>query len=403
MNLVINHSSNQHPWFKTARDPASPYHDGYEWSDRHTHLSAISATGSPAWHALGKQHYLGIFVAEMSDLNFENLAVRKEMIKIGQFWLKRGVDGFRLDAAQHIYDDFESQRDDPQILAKNLAWRSEFRHGIDTADPDAYLVGEVTRDTEAELAPWFEPLSAAFNFPLATQLIASTRTGHAGQPAGLLDRTTRACYAVPGKHGVDVPFLSNHDQERVMSQLRDNPQQMRIAAAVLLTLPGEPFIYYGEELGMRGEKPDPDLREPMRWYRQPQGTGETHWKGFTAGDGADTTVQAEQANPHSLLARYRELISWRRHISALRDGALMTRDLGNPQVIAWELSNANGEVLVVHNVSEHAQTIQLDAHDLQRFARISEHTVADTSQANRILHLPAYGSAILQPAPATGE
>ncbi len=403
MDLVINHSSDQHPWFKAARNPASPYHDWYQWSDQRTDLAAVSATGSPAWHALGKQHYLGIFVAQMPDLNFDNPAVREEMIKVGRFWLKRGVDGFRLDAAQHVYYDFENQRDDPQILAKNLAWWSEFRQGIDTANPDAYLVGEVTRDTEAELAPWFEPLSAVFNFPLATQLIESARTGQAGKLAGLLERTSQAYYAVTGKHGVDVPFLSNHDQERVMSQLHDNPQQMRIAAAMLLTLPGEPFIYYGEELGMRGQKPDPDLREPMRWYHDAQHTGETRWKTFTAGDGAAITVQAQQTDPHSLLARYRELISWRRHISALRDGTLATRDLGNPQLIAWELSDADGDVLVVHNLSDRAQTIQLRAHALQRFARVSEHTAADTAQANGVLHLPAYGSAILQPMPATGE
>ncbi|MEO6800790.1 MAG: alpha-amylase family glycosyl hydrolase [Rhodanobacter sp.] len=403
MDLVINHSSNQHPWFKAARDPASPYHDWYQWSDQHTNLAAISATGSPAWHALGKQHYLGIFVAEMPDLNFDNPAVRKEMLRIGQFWLRRGVDGFRLDAAQHIYYDFENQHDDPNILAKNLAWWSEFRRGVDTVDPDAYLIGEVTRDTEAELAPWFKALSAVFNFPLATQLIESARTGQAGKLAGMLDRTTRDYHAATGKYGVDVPFLSNHDQERVMSQLHDNPQQMRIAAAMLLTLPGEPFIYYGEELGMRGKKPDPDLREPMRWYRHPQSTGETHWKAFTAGDGADVTVQAQQADPHSLLARYRELIGWRRRISALRDGALVTRDLGTPQLVAWELHDGRDDVLVVHNLSDHSQTVRLDAHDLQRFALVAEQTVADTSLANDALSLPAYGSAVLQPATPAGN
>ena len=87
-----------------------------------------------------------------------------------------------------------------------------------------------------------------------------------------LARTDAAYRKVAGKSGVDAPFLSNHDQDRVMSQLDGNPQHMRMAAAMLLTLPGHPFVYYGEELGMRGRKPDPDLREPMRWHRDPQGT-----------------------------------------------------------------------------------------------------------------------------------
>jgi glycosidase len=172
---------------------------------------------------------------------------------------------------------------------------------------------------------------------------------------------------------------------------------------MLLTLPGEPFIYYGEELGMRGKKPDPDLREPMRWYREPQGTDETHWKAFSAGDSADVTVQAQQADPHSLLARYRELIGWRRHISALRDGALSTRDLGNPQVVAWELRDARGAVLVLHNLSGSAQTIRLAAHDLQGYAYVRAHTEQATTLARGVLRLPAYGSAVLQPTSASAE
>jgi glycosidase len=404
MDLVINHTSNQHPWFKAAQNPSDPHHDWYSWAGPDTNLHAISATGSPAWHtAPNGQHYLGIFTADMPDLNYDNPAVRREMIAIGQFWLRKGADGFRLDAAQHVYLNFDSQWNDAGVLRQNLTWWSQFMHGIDTVNPAAYVVGEVTQKTPEALAPWFGAISAVFDFPLATQLIESVRTGQAGQLPELLDRTTRDYHAVTGRYGVDAPFLSNHDQERVMSQLHDNPGQMRIAAAMLLTLPGQPFIYYGEELGMRGQKPDPDLREPMRWFRNPHGPGETRWKAFSAGDGADITVQAEQADPHSLLARYRELIGWRRRIGALRDGALVTRELGNPQLIAWELSDTNGDVLVVHNLSDHAQTVRLGAHDLQRFADVIEHTMADTSQSKGVLHLPAYGSAILQPAPAAGE
>ena len=401
MDLVINHTSSEHPWFKAAQNPGDPHHDWYSWASPDTDLHAISATGSPAWHSTPNgQHYLGIFTGEMPDLNYDNPAVRREMIAIGKFWLRKGVDGFRLDAAQHIYLNFDSQWSDAAVLRQNLQWWSQFMHGIDAVNPAAYVVGEVTQKTPEALAPWFGAISAVFDFPLATQLIESARTGQAGELPGLLDRTTREYRAVTGKVGVDAPFLSNHDQERVMSQLHDNPGQMRIAAAMLLTLPGQPFIYYGEELGMRGEKPDPDLREPMRWYRNPEAAGETRWKTFTAGDGPGITVQAEQADPHSLLARYRELIGWRREISALRDGAFATRPLGNPQSIAWELSDAQGDVLVVHNLSDRAQRIQLGAHDLRRFAHVIEHTVAGTLLAQGVLQLPAYGSAILKPAPA---
>ena len=107
--LVINHTSDQHPWFKAAQNPNDPHHDWYVWATPQSDLHAISATGGPAWHrAPNGQYYVGVFTSAMPDLNYDNLAVRKEMIDVGRFWLKQGVDGFRLDAAQHIYDDLRS-------------------------------------------------------------------------------------------------------------------------------------------------------------------------------------------------------------------------------------------------------------------------------------------------------
>jgi glycosidase len=398
IDLVINHTSDRHPWFIAARDPADPHHDWYSWAGPHTDLHAEDAAGAQAWHALGDAHYLGDFSSNMPDLDYDTPAVRREMVRLGQYWLKKGVDGFRLDAAQHIYYDFKADADNPLTLKKNLAWWSEFRRGLDAVNPAAYVVGEVTRDSADALAPYFKPLSAVFDFPLAVQLIDSARDERAGELGALLARTDAAYRKVAGKSGVDAPFLSNHDQDRVMSQLDGNPQHMRMAAAMLLTLPGQPFVYYGEELGMRGRKPDPDLREPMRWHRDPQGKGETRWKTFSAGDGPAVSVEAQQDDPHSLLARYRELIGWRRHISELRDGALTTRDLGNRQLVAWELRDVHGAVLVVHNLSGSAQTVRLGAHDLQRYAHLRAHTEQATTLVQGVLRLPAYDSAILQPA-----
>lgn len=395
LDLVINHTSDQHPWFKAARDPASPYHDWYRWSRKGTDLDAISATGSPAWHALGSRHYEGTFTAEMPDLNYDTPAVRAQMIKLGRFWLRQGVDGFRLDAAQHIYYDFQSQKNDPAVLARNLAWWTQFRQGIDTVNPHAYVVGEVTRDDPRELAPYFRPLSAVFDFPLATQLIASANSGRDDGLGQLLERTETAYRKVTGRSGVDAPFLSNHDQERVMSQLGGNLQRMRTAAALLLTLPGQPFIYYGEELGMRGEKPDPDLREPMRWHRDPHGPGETRWKDFSAGDGPDITVAAEQAQPGSLLHEYKTLIGWRRQISALRDGALRNQPFANPRIVAWQLQDAHSRVLVVHNLADTTQDLTLDGHSLQSFRHIERSTDQGATLVQGRLRLPPGGSVIL--------
>ena len=397
IDLVINHTSALHPWFIAANNPQDPHHAWYSWSVPGTKLKAISATDGPAWHTTpAGQHYLGVFTGEMPDLNYDTPAVREEMVKLGRYWLDKGVDGFRLDAAQHIYWDLKSQKNDPAILAKNLAWWSEFRHGIDATKPGAYVVGEVTRDGPEELAPYFRPLSAAFDFPLAKQLIASTKDERAGALGSLLTRAETAYRKVAGQSGVDAPFLSNHDQERVMSQLDGNAQHMRMAAAMLLTLPGHPFLYYGEELGMRGRKPDENLREPMRWYRDEHGQGETRWKAFSAGDSADISVEAEAGAPGSLLSYYKQLIDWRRQIDALRDGALSSHPLGNPHLVAWELQDAHSHVLVVHNLSGSAQTVELAHGSASRFATVQLHSAPDITIDHGRLHLPAYSTAILR-------
>lgn len=395
IDLVINHTSSAHPWFQAAAASSDPHHAWYSWAAPGTDLSAISATGSPAWHALERQHYEGTFTRAMPDLDFDTPAVRQEMIKIGQFWLKKGVDGFRLDAAQHVYFDFQTQKNDAVVLQKNLAWWSEFRQGMDAINPDAYIVGEVTRNSADALAPWFKSLSAVFDFPLASQLISSVKSEDATGLTTMLLGTDALLAASAGRHGVDAPFLSNHDQNRVMSQLDGEAGHMRVAAAMLLTLPGHPFVYYGEELGMRGVKPDPDIREPMRWKRAANSQGEATWKASSTHDGAQVSVEAELADPNSLLERYRTLIHWRSEISALRDGAIAAYPLADAHLAAWRLDDATSHVLVVHNLSGQTRAITLEVAAAPVFYTLVKQTSSDASLLGQQLTLPPYSTVIL--------
>ena len=409
MDLVANHTSNEHPWFRAAMNPHSKYHDWYTWAKPDIDLKAISATGGFAWHALpdgqtdskqsdsrqsdSRQYYLGVFTGEMPDLNYDDAAVRKEMTDVGKFWLKKGVDGFRLDAARHVYLNFETDWNSASVLRKNLDWWREFHRSIDAVDPHAWLVGEVWQQYPNQLAPWMGALDATFDFPLATRLIDSAKQERDRNLGATLQRIGEAYRAAAHGRFDDAPLLSNHDTERVMSQLDDNPEHMRVAAAMLLTLPGHPFIYYGEELGMRGQKPDPHLREPMRWYHVGKGAGETRWEGWSAGDGPNVSVDAEQKDPASLLNWYRMLIGWRRDIPALRDGTARAWRDANMQVAAWRLDDAHGDVLVLHNLSGKPQTIALPA---RRFHALLKHSLADTAMVDGRLQLPPYGSAIVQ-------
>lgn len=396
IDLVINHTSNRHPWFVAAQNPNDPHHDWYSWATPGTDLTAASAAGDTAWQKLPDgRHYLGIFSRGMPDLDYDTPAVRAEMIKVGQFWMRKGADGFRLDAARHLYLNFKSQEGDPAVLTKNLAWWRQFMRGVRAVNPNAYVVGEVTEGSWPQLAPWYGALSAVFDFPLATRMIDVARSEQAGDLSEKLQERYAAFSKHAGHTGADAPFLSNHDQNRVMSQLDGNAAHMRVAAAMLLTLPGHPFVYYGEELGMRGVKPDPDLREPMRWERSGHAAGEATWKTSSNHDDAEVSVQAELADPASLLNRYRTLIHWRQAISALRDGVLHAYPVADAHVAAWRLDDAHSHVLVMHNLSGTPRTITLAA-GTPAFTRMIEQTGQGAALAGRRLLLPPYASLILQ-------
>ena len=395
MDMVINHTSDQHPWFKAALDPKDQHHDWYLWAKPGTDLQAISAVGGPAWHrASNGAYYEGTFTGAMPDLNYDNPAVRKEIVEVGRFWLKLGVDGFRLDAAQHIYDDLRTDMSDPIALQKNLRWWAEYRHALEATNPHVWLVGEVARQNPDDLTPYMGPLNTVFDFPLATQLIESVN-----QERNLgIGRGLEYTYAAYRRHADgafdDAPFLSNHDQTRVMSQLDDNMAHMRLAAALLLTLPGHPFIYYGEEIGMQGTKPDEDIREPMRWYRNGKGPGTASWKGWSTTDDAAISVQAQDADPASLLNLYRKLIDWRRQVSALRGGVLRNVPAADPHVLAYTLQDAQSRVLVVHNLSRDARVFELGGDAQVTSVRLQSD--GGVVLANGRLTLPPYTTAILQ-------
>ncbi|MHB1618068.1 MAG: alpha-amylase family glycosyl hydrolase [Metallibacterium sp.] len=403
LDMVINHTSDQNPWFIAARNPASTYHDWYIWAGPHTNLKEKSPWGGPVWRTLGKQHYMGIFCRCMPDLNYDNPAVRHAMISIGRFWLRKGADGFRLDAAKHIFDKLQQDDHSMAIMREDAAWWSEYRSGLDKVDPHAYLVGEVTGSHYRLDAPFVKPLNAVFDFPLAVRLVKSASSGRDDGIGDALVHMQTVYRAAAGHYVMDAPFLSNHDQQRVMTDLRGNLEHMKVAAALLLTLPGNPYVYYGEEIGMRGTKPDPQDREPMRWDISRTAPGETTWEVSPVPMREDVSVQAEKNNPHSLLGRYRELIHWRMDIAPLRDGVAGEYATGNPALAAWRLRDHAGGVLVVHNLSGQPQHLRLRSVGGLHYATLLRSTSAQAIIDGSVLKLPAYSSAVLDGTPVTAD
>lgn len=402
MDLVVNHTSKEHPWFKEAlADENSPYRSWYSFAGAENQVKADGAVGGDPWHKYGSLKYLGVFWEGMPDLNFDEPKVREEMIKIGQYWLEQGLDGFRLDAAKHIYGDFASTASTPDIQAANKKWWQEFRAGMNEVNPEAYLIGEVW-DSLTVIAPYFDQaLNSAFHFDLADRLLSAAGSEQDADLAFSLGRAYGVYEKSSGGTFVDAPFLSNHDQNRVMTVLNGNIDHAKMAAALLLTLPGTPFLYYGEELGMKGAKPDEYIREPMLWYRESSGgEGQTTWEQsrHNAEAGA-VSVEAQTADGQSMFSHYRTLIGWRNEVPALRDGGIAEFKLqpANSKLSVYVRATEKERVLVVHNLSGEQQTTELQPSQAYgAFKEIIHSTSGDMQLEGSKLTMPAYSTVVLK-------
>lgn len=400
MDLVVNHTSKEHPWFvDSASNKEGKYRDWYIWAeDQNRPASGTSAAGSGnPWHSLLGDHYMGTFWEGMPDLNFDNPAVRREMLDIGQFWLKKGVDGFRLDAAKHIYEDLLTDKS-AATTAKNVSWWQEFRKAMNAVNPQAYIVGEVWENSAVSVGAYLnQAFDSGFNFGLAETLLHSVEAEKDSGAAYTLERTYKLYSQISKDTFTDAIFLTNHDQNRVMSQLQDNLDHAKMAAAILLTLPGNPFIYYGEEIGMRGVKPDEGLREPMRWVPEEDGKGQTTWEDSNNNTfSAENNVKSQSNDDHSLLERYRELISLRNAVPALRDGGIRDYSSGNTGVMAYERVTAEEQVLVVHNLTGKVQQVLLHPNvNGDSYHKVLNYISDVAVLKGDSLTLPPYSSAIL--------
>ena len=346
IDMALNHTSDQHPWFKEAKkDVNSKYRDWYIWNE--TDPNYKGPWNERVWHPSTTGFYYGIFEAFMPDLNYNNPKVTKEMDKVSAFWLKEvGVDGFRLDAAKHLIEESRKQEN----TASTHEWFKDYRPVYKAANPEAMTVGEISGDTPQTLADYTsgDQLDLVFNFHLANAFISSANRG---QAAYATDAITYSGKAMPNAQYAS--FLTNHDQDRAMSQLYGEVDKAKVAAALLLTSPGVPFIYYGEEIGMVGKKPDEDIRLPMQWGSEANAgfTTGTPWRSLDPGY-AQVNVAAQTADPASLLSHYRALIKIRSEHPALRTGATEIVATGNPAVFAALRVFENETILVLVNLSE---------------------------------------------------
>lgn len=336
IDLVLNHTSAQHPWFQEARDPESPRRDWYRWEE-------TRPTGS-GWHADTGDggYYFGIFWDQMPDLNYENPAVTAEVQDIISFWLDdMGADGFRLDAIKHLIEDDEQLENTPATHA----WFEDFYSYYKSVNPQALAVGEVWSPSDEVVEYIGDEVDIAFEFTLADAILSSAFSGRTG-PLSLAQETVIDTYP----SGQFATFLANHDQSRARSRLL-NDEQAKLAATLQLTFPGTPFIYYGEEIGMLGAKPDENIRRPLQWNAEGGFSSGEPWHSYYE-DFAERHIAGQSADADSILSHYRALLRLRNTHAALRVGDWTALQADRRSLHAFIRSNDEEIVLVLVNFSK---------------------------------------------------
>jgi len=350
VDLVLNHTSRQHPWFLDSEDDESEHRDWYLWESEKPGYRG--PWNQDVWHKLGDEYFYGVFWSGMPDLNLQNPAVTKELFDITSFWLKdMKVDGFRLDAVKHLVENGFYQEN----TNETHAWLEEFYKFYKKTDPTAITVGEAWTTTTEVLDYSGDEVDIAFAFDLAQAIIKTVR---GPLPSPIISEMTKMVENFPS--GQYATFLSNHDQNRVMSQLRGDVGRAKIAATILLTSPGVPFIYYGEEIGMSGVKPDEDIRLPMQWSAENTSAGmstSTPWR-MPAADYSEINLVDQVDDPDSLFSQYRSLIHLRNQHTALQIGEWKLVDPGSQWLYAFIRHQRDEVFLILLNVHTRDLTVE---------------------------------------------
>lgn len=371
LDLVINHSSRNHPWFlDSSSGPSATKRDWYVWSQTDPQWEHPFTTGSSPWHPLGGWYFYGVFSSAMPDLNLENNAVKQEIKSIIQYWLEQGVDGFRLDAVRYlIAKGPKSQIDIPEthtVLREFVAFAR-------TIKPDVLFVGEAWTTTDA-VAQYFgqgDEMDLCFQFDLVD---AVDRTFQRSRSSSL-QQTLNLMLQSYANLNFNAPVLGNHDLKRLFSRLGKSWAAAKLAATLLLTLPGTPFLYYGDELGLGNSTDAGDLskRAPMQWENNTKAgfSSGIPWTRL-AGQQEQISVQVQDKDPQSLLSWYRQVIRIRNSSLALRYGdmTLLSLDPTSANSALAYLRTYQGKpTLVILNFSDSQEVkpvLTLDPSLLQR-------------------------------------
>jgi maltose alpha-D-glucosyltransferase/alpha-amylase len=427
-DLVMNHTSDEHPWFQASRtDPDGFYGDWYVWSDTDTEydeariLFVDTEKSNWTWDPVRGQYYWHRFFSHQPDLNYENPAVQDAMIEVLRFWLDLGIDGFRLDAVPYLY---EVEGTNCENLPATHEYLKRVRKEVDENFEDRVLLAEANQ-WPSDVVEYFgdgDECHMAFHFPLMPRIFMAARREQRYPISEILAQTP----PIPGNCQWGI-FLRNHDEltlemvtdeerdymyseyakdprmkanigiRRRLAPLLDNSRDLlELFTTLLLSLPGSPVLYYGDEIGMGdniylGDRDG--VRTPMQW------TGDRNG-GFSKADPARLylpalldpvyghqalNVEAEMRNSTSLLWWTKRMIEVRKQHPVFGLGSFEELPGSNPSVFAFLRADERQTMLCVNNLSRFPQPVELD---LRRFAGCSPVEVVGRVHFPRIGDLP---------------
>lgn len=395
--LVKDHASEwgDHKWGAPASDPK------VEFGKAKTLVKGDAANNLIFGGDL--LYYFGSFSGSMPDLNYgpwntcETSPAFKDLAASADKWIKMGVKGLRLDAVMWIYQCHTDA---------NVKFLSEWYNHCNATykaaggEGDFYMVGEAYDWNADVVAPYYKGLPSLFDFAyygtVKDRISKGSGSDLGSVIAGIQTKNKNAYGQALHTHRTgfeDAVKLSNHDENRVASELGNHPQKKRLAGAILLTSPGKPYIYQGEELGYWGVKSsgDQNVRQPINWNKDCKVP--TGWCSFDKSViTAETSVEAQAADNRSLLQLYRHFAYARNTHPALAEGEIETTSSGNNAVAAWYMKSASERVLVMHNLSGSAVTVTRSSDKLDKVI-VSNHKVEVSGSS---VTIPAYGSVVFQ-------
>lgn len=388
IDFSINHANPDNAWFieSVEKGESSEYYDYFHWVEDVEEYNPETYSKEGVFDSAYIKNYKQISASEnvenkfyyarfldAPDFNYDNQAIRDYFIEVGRYWLGEiGVDGLRLDAARHVYDIESTMVIDS--THRNFIWWKTFCDEMKMVNPDAFLLGEIWAGPKVMASYLKTGMHAVFNFPFSAAMLNSVRDGKNYDLVNQYLMLSNQYSKANDSYG-DATFLINHDTKRLINELDYDKEKAKLAVSILMTFPGSPFIYYGEELGYEAEWPL--LWLPMLWDEPGKEPGQTSWilGDSTIKNGILTVkydkrkvsqfipLSLQQKDSSSIFHFYRKLIRLRTSSVALTDGNLIKSEYNDQQILSFKREHENEFLLVIHNLSSDSKIIEMSDRD----------------------------------------